>query len=87
MIAQFKQKLNQQPMLKSFVHGLLFPKGEAEPRKYVRWAINPFFHQKGKRSKVKASVRQDLVPYNSFKMGNKSKVEDFSTLNSFLHVC
>ena len=44
--------------------------------------INPFFHKKGKGSKIRWNTRIDVLPFNKFALGEKSIIEDFSTINN-----
>lgn len=68
--------------LKKGVHRLLIPKDEARPRLWVRWFVNPFFHQRGKSVHIRRRVRMDVVPFNRFSIGDHSGVEAFSTINN-----
>ncbi|UBM60736.1 acyltransferase [Marinilongibacter aquaticus] len=74
--------LESRPNAKRFVHRLLFAKNEAKPRAWVQLFLNPFFHQRGKSSKIRKRVRRDLIPFRKFSLGEESVVEDFSTLNN-----
>ncbi|PWJ38516.1 acyltransferase [Sediminitomix flava] len=74
--------VKQNPKIKSLAHRMIIPKGEARPRTWVKWFVNPFYHKRSKGSKVCSSVRADLFPFNSFSLGAYSTVEDFSTLNN-----
>ncbi|MGA0558518.1 acyltransferase [Larkinella sp. VNQ87] len=77
-----KAYLDQNPRLKQFVHWLLIPRNEARPRLWVSWLVNPFLHQRHRSSKVRASVRLDVLPFNPFSMGEHSVVESFSVVNN-----
>lgn len=70
------------PALKQLVHRLLIPKNQARPRLWVKWFVNPFFHQRGKGSTVCRRTRMDVLPFNSFTLGNYSTIEDFATINN-----
>jgi len=61
---------------------MLIPKGEARPRLWVKWLINPFVHKKGAGSKVRNRTRMDVLPFNKFELGRNSTIEDFSTINN-----
>lgn len=67
---------------KKFIHYLLIPKGEARPRKWVSWFVNPFFHRRKKGAIVRSRVRMDVLPFNFFEIGASSIIEDFSTINN-----
>lgn len=68
--------------LKKIIHWALIPTDEARPRLWVRWFVNPFFHHKSKGSKVRWNVRMDVLPFQTFKLGKNSIIEDFSTINN-----
>lgn len=82
MVASIKNKLQNSPKLKSFIHWLLVPKHEARPRKWVQWFINPFVHKKGKGAKIKRFARMDVLPFNPFSLGKNSVIEDYATINN-----
>jgi acetyltransferase-like isoleucine patch superfamily enzyme len=68
--------------LKKFVHYLLIPRGQARPRLWVKYFVNPFFHQRGKNSVIRRRTRIDVLPFNPFSLGEGSTIEDFSTINN-----
>ncbi len=68
--------------VKRFVHWMLVPSGQARPRKWVSWFVNPFYHTKGKGSLIRKRTRLDVLPWNPFVLGEKSTIEDFSTINN-----
>jgi acetyltransferase-like isoleucine patch superfamily enzyme len=68
--------------LKRFVHWLLIPSNEARPRFWVRAFLNPFYHRRGSGVIIRRRVRMDVVPFNTFSIGKKSTIEDFSTVNN-----
>ena len=68
--------------LKKFIHRLLIPKNEARPRLWVKLFINPFVHTRGKESKIRSRTRIDVLPFNNFELGDRSVIEDFSTINN-----
>jgi acetyltransferase-like isoleucine patch superfamily enzyme len=61
---------------------MLIPKNEARHRLWVKWFINPFMYQKGKSVKIRRRVRLDVLPFNTFSIGDNSSIEDFSTINN-----
>ncbi len=77
-----KDKIKSDPKLKALVHRLLIPKGEARPRLWVKWFINPFLHKKGKGAKIRRRTRIDVLPFNQFTLGEGSTIEDFCTVNN-----
>ncbi|MGY4384248.1 acetyltransferase-like isoleucine patch superfamily enzyme [Pedobacter sp. UYP24] len=70
------------PTFKKIVHRLLIPKNEARPRIWVKWFLNPFFHNRGSGSKIRFNVRLDVLPFNKFTLGSNSVIEDFCTINN-----
>lgn len=77
-----KAKLKQNEKLKKLVHWLLVPKGQAKPRTWVKWFVNPFYHKKGKGALICRRTRMDVLPWNIFELGANSTIEDFSTINN-----
>ncbi len=61
---------------------MLIPTGEARPRLWVKWFINPFKHTKGKGSKIRRRTRMDVLPFNNFTLGEGAIIEDFCTINN-----
>ena len=61
---------------------MLVPAGEARPRLWVKWLVNPFVHTRGKGSAIRWRTRVDVLPFNRFRLGNSSTIEDFSTINN-----
>lgn len=74
--------IKSNPALKKFVHYLLIPRGQARPRVWVKYFVNPFFHKKGKEALIRRNTRIDVLPFNRFELGDKSTIEDFSTINN-----
>ncbi|WP_310503357.1 acyltransferase [Mucilaginibacter sp. X4EP1] len=68
--------------LKSIVHWLIIPRGQAKPRLWVKWFLNPFIHKKGKHVIIRYKSRMDLFPFRKFSIGSNSIVEDFATVNN-----
>ena len=77
-----KDKIKSNPGLKNFIHWMLIPTGEARPRLWVKWFVNPFIHKRGRGSKIKWHTRIDVLPFNKFNLGNRSVIEDFCTINN-----
>jgi acetyltransferase-like isoleucine patch superfamily enzyme len=77
-----KDKIKSNPGLKNFVHWLLIPTGEARPRLWVKWFVNPIVHKKGRGASIKWHTRIDVLPFNQFTMGRNAVIEDFSTINN-----
>ena len=61
---------------------MLIPTGDYRPRFWVRNFANKFFHKKGKAARIRARVRLDVLPFNKFELGDRSVIEDFSTINN-----
>ena len=74
--------IKSNPGLKKFVHWCLIPKHQARPRTWVKWFVNPFYHQKGKGVTICRRTRMDVLPFQPFSMGDFSTVEDFATVNN-----
>ncbi len=77
-----KEKIKSNPSLKKLVHWMLIPTGEAAPRLWVKWLVNPMVHKRGKGAKVRWRTRMDVLPFNRFELGDKSTIEDFCTVNN-----
>jgi acetyltransferase-like isoleucine patch superfamily enzyme len=61
---------------------LLFPKGQARPRWWIRAFVNPFVHKRGAGSVIRRYARLDLVPFRNCTIGKTTVIEDFSCLNN-----
>ena len=77
-----KETIKSNPLLKKIIHRLLIPAGEARPRIWVKWFVNPFIHKYGHGSKVRRRTRMDVLPFNKFSLGHRSTIEDFCTINN-----
>jgi acetyltransferase-like isoleucine patch superfamily enzyme len=76
------KRIKENPTLKKWVLWSLMPSGQARPRMWVKWFVNPFFHHKGKGSLICRRTRMDVLPFNPFHLGSKSTIEDFATINN-----
>lgn len=76
------QTIKSNPALKKFVHWCLIPTHQAKPRLWVKWFINPFYHEKGKGLTICRRTRMDVLPFQPFTIGNYSTIEDFTTVNN-----
>ena len=74
--------IKSNPKLKKIAHWLIVPAGQARPRLWVRWFVNPFIHKRGKNTIVRFSSRMDIFPFNKFEIGANSIIEDFATINN-----
>lgn len=61
---------------------MLIPTGEARPRIWVKFLVNPFLHKRGAGSTIRWRTRMDVLPFNQFQLGANSTIEDFSTVNN-----
>jgi acetyltransferase-like isoleucine patch superfamily enzyme len=77
-----KAFLHTHPALKRLTHRLLIPAGQARPRRWVSWFVNPFVHHRGTGARVCGSVRLDVLPFNGFTLGEHATIEDFSVVNN-----
>lgn len=77
-----KEKLKESPKLKKMTLWALMPKNQARPRCWVKLLVNPFVHSKGKHSLIRRRVRLDVMPFNPFRLGADSTIEDFATINN-----
>ncbi len=75
-------RVKNNPRLKQLVLRLMLVPGEARPRLWVRWLVNPFVHRYGRRARVRRRTRLDVVPFQPFELGDESIVEDFATVNN-----
>lgn len=76
------KSIKSNPSLKQLVHWMLIPRGQAHPRLWVRWFLNPFFHKISRKSTIRWNTRMDVVPFNQFTLREGSTIEDFSTINN-----
>ncbi len=75
-------KIKSNEKLKNFALWMLMPRNQARPRLWVRMFVNPILNKRGKNSVIRRRVRMDVFPYNDFKLGSYSTIEDFSTINN-----
>lgn len=75
-------KIKADPKLKRFVLWMLIPSNEHRPRLWVRLFLNPLKHKRGKGAIVRWRTRMDVFPFNDFRLGTRSVIEDFSTVNN-----
>ncbi|MEZ0612264.1 DapH/DapD/GlmU-related protein [Fibrella sp. WM1] len=77
-----KRFIKQQPLIKQLVHRLLIPSREARPRRWVRWFVNPFVHRHHPTARIRSRVRLDVLPFNTFRLGKHSLIEDYCVVNN-----
>ena len=78
----FAERLKANPVWKKRVHRLLVPKGQARPRSWVQWLVNPFVHHRGAGARVARRARMDVLPFRAFSMGEGASIEDFAVINN-----
>ena len=76
-----RHSLKENPWLKKAIDRLIMNQRDARPRWYVRM-LAPIYQQRGRGSKIYASVRMDTPPYRRFVLGKKSVVESYSCINN-----
>lgn len=74
--------LEKSGWLKELALWAMMPTGQARPRRWIRWFVNPFHIKRGKRSRIQKTARMDILPNHKFNLGNNSTVEDFCTINN-----
>jgi len=80
-----RDKINNNPGLKQFVHKLLVPKNDYRPRWWVRKLFNPIFTFKtGKKASIRSKARMDILPKHQFYMGDYAIIEDYAVVNNIL---
>jgi acetyltransferase-like isoleucine patch superfamily enzyme len=68
--------------LKSFVHFLLIPRGQARPRWFTKVFVNRMFHKKHSSAQICRTARMDVFPFQPFTIGKKSTIEDYAVVNN-----
>lgn len=76
-----KDKIKQNPRLKSFVLNLIMHPIKTRPQWWIRLFMFTYI-KKGKGAVIYRSVRKDLPPFNRFELGKYSIIEDYSCLNN-----
>lgn len=77
-----KEFIKENKALKKLALWLLQPPMRPRPRLWIRFLVNPFFHKKGKHALISYNTRMDVFPFNTFKLGNWSTIENFSCVNN-----
>lgn len=78
---ELKKKIDSNPVIKKMIHRILIPKNQATPRLWVKLILNRFFHKR-KGAVIRSRSRLDLFPFNDFRIGHGSIIEDFTTINN-----
>lgn len=76
------QLVSTNSAVKKLTHRLLIPQHQARPRAWVKWFVNPFFHQRGRQVTICRRTRMDVLPFKVFSIGDCSTIEDFATVNN-----
>ena len=74
--------LKNKPALKRWVLWLLIPTGQARPRQWAQYFVNPWVHQRHRSSVICSSVRMDVLPFRPFVLGARSTIEDYAVVNN-----
>ena len=79
----FKENLKQNhPGLKKAIVFCLSSMKHPRPRIWTRILVNPFFHKRGRGSKVCCRSRLDVFPWHKFEIGRNTIVEDWAVINN-----
>lgn len=78
-----KEKLKAKPGLKIFILNLLIHPVKTRPRWWLR-ILQPFYMKKSRKAVIYRNTRKDIVPFNSFEIGEFSVIESFSTINNMV---
>ena len=76
------EKIKSNPQLKRFTLWMISSGGGVRPRWWVRVFVNPFYHKKGKNTRIFRRARVDTMPFNVFEIGDNSTIEDFTFINN-----
>jgi len=76
------EKIKNSEKLKKIALWVLTPKNQARPRWWIKCFVNPLFRHKGKGARIQRTARIDILPFNSFRIGANSTIEDFCTVNN-----
>lgn len=83
MKEQIYKWLNSRPGTKGLVHRLMIHPVKGRPRLWLR-LFRPLFGECGKGSVIYRSARMDIAPFNRFKLGKDSVIEDFAVVNNLV---
>lgn len=81
MLKSWKNKIRSNPQMKQQVLHILMHPTQARPRLWLR-LFQWLYIKRGKHSVIYSSVRKDIVPFNSFSIGDYSVIEDFCCINN-----
>ena len=83
MRSNIKEKIKSNARLKQFVLALIVHPVKTRPRWWIR-LLQFIYMKRGRKSVIYKNVRKDIVPFNSFILGEKSIIESFSTINNMV---
>lgn len=81
MLDRLKTNIKQNPKLKRLLLHLIIHPVKTRPRWWIR-RFQFVYLKRGKGSVIYRSVRKDLPPFNLFRLGKYSVIEDYSCLNN-----
>lgn len=83
MMQKLKDSIKRNEALKKFLLLLISSPCNPRPRAWIKWFVNPFVHKKGKGAIIRRRrSRIDVFPWNKFEVGDRSIIEDFTTVNN-----
>ncbi len=77
-----RTEANNPAVLKQLLWKMVFSGREGRPRAWVRIFVNPFIIQRGRNSRIRRTVRLDIVPFQKLRIGGDTLLEDYSTINN-----
>lgn len=83
MIHRIKEKIKTHPKIKQFILNLIVHPIKTRPRWWIR-LFQFIYMKRGARSVIYRSVRKDIVPFNIFRIGPRSVIESYSTINNMV---
>ena len=81
MFESLKHNIQKNPVLKRRILGLMMHPVQTRPKRWLR-SLQFLYMKKGKKSVIYSSVRKDIVPFNTFSLGDYSVIEDYSVINN-----
>jgi acetyltransferase-like isoleucine patch superfamily enzyme len=82
IVMTISELIKSNSRVKHWLHYFLIPRGQARPRRWVSWFVNPFVHKKGAGSRICSSARLDVLPFRQFTLGKQATVEDYCVINN-----
>ena len=76
-----REELKGSPQLKRWLDLIIMNQRDARPRWYIR-LLAPLYQYRGRGSKIYPSVRMDIPPYRSFRLGRHSVIESYCCINN-----